>query len=112
MQKTIHLLLVEDNPGDVLLIRESLGQCDLSVDVTIAEDGTQALARLNEDFKADLIILDLNIPRMDGYAVLERLGKIKTPIAVFTWATEGANRALELGARQVVQKPSDFAEFV
>ncbi len=112
MQKTIHLLLVEDNPGDVLLIRESLRQCSLPVDVTIAEDGTQALARLNEGFKADLIILDLNIPRMDGYALLERLGVINTPIVVFTWATEGAQRALDLGAREIVQKPSDFTEFV
>jgi two-component system response regulator len=112
MQKTIHLLLVEDNPGDVLLIRESLRQCSLSVDVTIAEDGTQALARLNEGFKADLIILDLNTPRMDGYVLLERLGAIKTPIVVFTWATEGTQRALDLGAREIVQKPSDFTEFV
>jgi two-component system, chemotaxis family, response regulator Rcp1 len=112
MQKTIHLLLVEDNPGDVLLIRESLRQCSVSVDVTIAEDGTGALAILNGGFKADIIILDLNIPRMDGYAVMERLGRISTPIIVFTWSTEGAERALSLGAQEVVQKPGDFSEFV
>jgi two-component system, chemotaxis family, response regulator Rcp1 len=112
MQKTIHLLLVEDNPGDVLLIRESLRHCSLPVDVTIAENGTQALARLTEGFKADLIILDLNLPQLDGYALLERLGVIDTPIVVFSWATEGTQRALDLGARDIVQKPSDFAEFV
>src|SRR5438552_12810639 len=112
MQESIHLLLVEDNPGDVLLIRESLRQCSVSVDVTIAEDGSQALALLNEGFEADLIILDLNVPRMDGYALMERLGVIDTPIIVFTWSVEGAERALALGAREVVRKPSDFAEFI
>jgi two-component system, chemotaxis family, response regulator Rcp1 len=112
MQKTIHLLLVEDNPGDVLLIRESLRHCSWPVDVTIAEDGTQALARLNEGIEADLIILDLNLPRMDGYALLERLGVIDIPIVVFSWATEGTQRAIDLGAREIVQKPSDFSEFV
>jgi len=112
MQETIHLLLVEDNPGDVLLVRESLRQCSESVDVTIAEDGTRAVALLSAGFKADLIILDLNIPRMDGYAVMERLGRISTPIIAFTWSVEGAERALALGAREVVQKPSDFSDFI
>ncbi len=112
MQKTIHLLLVEDNPGDVLLIRESLRQCSVSVDVTIAEDGAQALAVLNEGFQADLIMLDLNIPRIDGYALMESLGIVKTPIIVFTWSVEAAERALALGAREVVRKPGDFAEFI
>src|SRR5437588_380950 len=112
MQKTIHLLLVEDNPGDVLLIRASLRQCSLSVDVTIAEDGSQALALLSEGFEADLIMLDLNVPRMDGYTLMERLGPIDTPIIVFTWSDTGAGRAMALGAREVVRKPSDFSEFI
>src|SRR5258706_13809032 len=112
MQKTIHLLLVEDNPGDVLLVRESLRQCSVLVGVNIAEDGTQAMALLNAGFEADLILLDLNVPRMDGYVFMERLGVIDTPIIVFTWSIEGAERALALGAREVVRKPSDFAEFV
>jgi chemotaxis family two-component system response regulator Rcp1 len=112
MQKTVHLLLVEDNPGDVLLIRESLRQCSLPVDVTIAEDGSRALALLDEGFQADLIMLDLDIPRVDGYAFMERVGVIKTPIVVFAWSIEGAERAMELGAREVVRKPSDFSEFV
>src|SRR5260370_42711150 len=112
MPETIHLLLVEDNPGDVLLIRESLRQCSVSVDVTIAEDGTRALELLRAGFKADLIILDLNMPRMDGYAVMERLGRISTPIIAFTWSIEGTERALALGAREVMQKPSDFSAFI
>ncbi len=112
MQECIHLLLVEDNPGDVLLIREALRQCSQSVDVTIAEDGARALQLLRAGFKADLIILDLNIPRMDGYAVMECLGQIRTPIIAFTWSIEGAERALTLGAKEVVRKPSDYSAFI
>jgi CheY-like chemotaxis protein len=102
--ETIHLLLIEDNPGDVLLIRESLRQCSLPVDVTIAEDGTLALAMLNGAFKPDLIILDLRIPRLDGFAVLARMPPTDTPIVVFTWGVEDSERALALGAREVNQE--------
>src|SRR5260221_11236439 len=112
MQESIHLLLVEDNPGDVLLIREALRQCSLPVDVTIAEDGARALQLLGAGFKADLIILDLNIPRMDGYAVMEWLGRISTPIIVFTLSIEGAERALTLGSTEGLRKPSELAAFV
>src|SRR5260370_30879302 len=112
MQESIHLLLVEDNPGDVLLIREARRQCSLSVDVTIAEDGARALQLLRAGFKADLIMLDLSMPRIDGYAVMEWLGRISTPIIVFTWSIEAAERALTLGATEVVRKPSHFSAFV
>jgi len=112
MPEPIHLLLIEDNPGDVLLVRESLRQCSLPVDVTIAEDGTQARDVLNSGFEPDLIIVDLNIPRMDGYAFMEQLGPSETPIVVFTLAIEGAERALALGAREIVQKPSEYTAFV
>ena len=63
----IHLLLIEDSPGDVLLIREALRHGPVPVEVTIAEDGAQALALLNDGLQPDLIILDLSIPRLDGY---------------------------------------------
>lgn len=112
MREPIHLLLVEDNPGDVLLVRESLRYCSLPVDVTIAEDGTQAQHLLRTGFVPDLIVLDLNVPRMDGYSFLEQSEPSKVPIIVFTWATEGAERALALGARELIRKPSDYAAFV
>jgi CheY-like chemotaxis protein len=114
MRQPIHLLLVEDNPGDALLVRGSLRQCPggVVVDVTIAEDGAIALALLNGGFKPDLTILDLNIPRIDGYTVLERLELKTMPVVVFTSASTGTDRALMLGAREVVQKPTDFPAFV
>lgn len=112
MRNQIHLLLVEDNPGDVFLVREALRHCSTSVDVTIAGDGQLALTLLSEGFKPDLIILDLNIPKLDGFAVLERIGRGTAPIAVFTCSADGTDRALALGAREVVQKPSEFPAFV
>jgi CheY-like chemotaxis protein len=107
----VHLLLVEDSPGDVLLIREAVRHGPVAADVTIAEDGPRALALLNEGFKPDLIILDLTIPRLDGYAVLERIMPCPTPVVVFTWAVEGAERAVALGACDVIEKPSELTAF-
>ena len=108
----IHLFLIEDSPGDVLLIREALRHGPVPVDVTIAEDGAQALALLNDGLQPDLIILDLSIPRLDGYAVLERIMPSPAPVVVFTWAVEGAERAIALGAREVIKKPSELTAYV
>jgi len=110
--ETVHLLLVEDNPGDVFLVREALRHCLVPVDVTIAEDGARALGLLSQDFKPDLIILDLNIPKIDGYTVLERIKHRQAPVVVFTSGTGDARRALALGASEVVEKPTDFAAFI
>src|SRR5258708_8092724 len=105
MQESIHLLLVEDNPGDVLLIREALRQCSLSVDVTIAEDGARALQLLRAGFKADLIMLDLSMPRIDGYAVMEWLGRIRTPIIFFTLSIQAAQPPLHLRPPLIFRNP-------
>src|SRR5438477_5993116 len=67
----LHLLLVEDNPADVLMVREGLRASAIPVDVMIAYDGEQALRLLGEmHFKPDFIILDLAIPKFDGLTVL------------------------------------------
>jgi CheY-like chemotaxis protein len=65
------LLLVEDSTADAILIREALRRVDVDQDVEIAQDGIQALERLRTDSpRPDLVLLDLNLPRMDGRAVL------------------------------------------
>jgi CheY-like chemotaxis protein len=64
-------LLVEDNAGDALLVGQALAECPIPVHLHIARDGEQALQILGDpEFKPDLIILDLNIPKISGYAVL------------------------------------------
>lgn len=65
------------------------------------------------EFSPGLIILDLNIPRIPGSAVLERYHSLKTPIVIFSssWNEAEISRAMELGAREFAQKPTDLQSF-
>ena len=107
------ILLIEDSAGDILLIKQVLSQARVTVHLTVAVDGEQALQILaNPEFEPDLIILDLNIPKISGLEVLEHR-KPTAPIVVFTSSSNPAERerAKELGVREFVQKPIDFGEF-
>ena len=112
--KPIDVLLVEDNAGDTLLIQQTLVECSIPVKLHVARDGEQALQMLDsQDLKPRLIILDLNIPRIPGSAVLERYQSTRIPIVIFSssWNEAEIHRALELGARDFVQKPTDIQAF-
>jgi len=112
--KPIEVLLVEDNAGDTLLIQQTLAEGSISVKLHVARDGEQALQMLdNPEFTPGLIILDLNIPRIPGSAVLERYHSTKIPIVIFSssWNEAEISRALELGAREFAQKPTDLQAF-
>jgi chemotaxis family two-component system response regulator Rcp1 len=111
--KTIHLLLVEDSHADVLLIRESLRSCSVPVDVTVAEDGARALWLLSGGLEPDLVILDLNIPRISGLELLMQYEQKDIPVVVFSSSENPDHRkqALELGARDYVHKPIDLEPF-
>jgi DNA-binding response OmpR family regulator len=112
----LHLLLIEDNPADVLMVREALRSSPTPADVIIAYDGEQALRMLSEfNFKPDFVILDLNIPKVDGHAILERYQSAGgPPIVVFTHSAneEDRRRALASGARDYVVKPANFRPFL
>jgi CheY-like chemotaxis protein len=113
MQK-VEVFLVEDNPADVLLIRVALSQVPFPPQILVANDGEQALAMLNSaDFRPQLIILDLNMPRVDGQAVLQQYQQKNIPIVVFSSTQNQAEvqRALDLGAREYVQKPIGFEPY-
>ena len=109
------VLLVEDNAGDALLVGQALADCSTPVHLHIARDGEQALQFLEQpDFKPDLIILDLNIPKMSGYAVLALYPpKKKTPVVVFSASDNEADidRAFSLGAKDFVHKPMDLDDY-
>jgi CheY-like chemotaxis protein len=110
MQKA-EVFLVEDNPADVLLMRVALSQVASPLHILVANDGEQALAMLNSaDFQPRLIILDLNMPRVDGQAVLQQYRQKNIPIVIFSSTQNQAEvqRALALGAREYVQKPIGF----
>lgn len=107
------ILLIEDNAGDVLLIRQIISEVPLPVKFSVALDGEQAIRMLADPgFKPDLIFLDLNIPRVPGIAVLAQC-KPTAPVVVFSSSSNPAEiqRAKELGVREFVQKPIDFKEF-
>lgn len=108
------VVLVEDNVGDTLLVGQALADFPTPIHLRIARDGEQALQILGEpDFKPDLIILDLNIPKISGYAVLAAHQLKKTPVVVFTASENEADegRALSLGAQEFIRKPMNLDEY-
>jgi len=108
------VLLVEDNAGDVLLIGQALAGQPAPVHLRIARDGEQALQILGEPgFKPDLIILDSNLPRISGYAVLASYLTRQSPVVVFSASqNEGdVGRVLSLGAKDFVRKPLNLGDY-
>ena len=107
------VFVIEDNPGDIVMIWHVLAESGIKVKVHIALDGQQALQMLTEPhFEPNLIVLDLNIPKIPGLALLERWSG-KTPVVIFSSTTDEGEkrRALALGARECVSKSSDLHEF-
>ena len=120
----IKILFVEDNPGDVRLVKEAINDCNRSVELTIARDGEQAIKLLNaiagrpkEDFP-DLILLDLNLPRKNGREVLAEIKNDPTlrsiPVIVFTASQAESDilAAYNLHANCYVPKPIDLDDFL
>jgi CheY-like chemotaxis protein len=69
----VEVLLAEDNEGDARLIKEIVSRCSVAVRITVAEDGEKALALLADpQFKPDLIITDMNMPKVAGPELLKR----------------------------------------
>jgi two-component system, chemotaxis family, response regulator Rcp1 len=107
------VLLIEDNAGDALLIGQALAEGRVPVHLLIARDGEQALQILGEpDFKPDLIILDLNLPKISGHSVLASCVK-STAVVVFTASVDGEDegRVMLLGAKEFVRKPLDLKDY-
>lgn len=120
------LLLVEDNPGDEALAIRALQQSDVAHHVIVARDGAEALDYLfctGEHQERDpsempaLVLLDLNMPKVDGIEVLRRIkadGRNRqVPVVVFTSSTQGKDvvSAYDLGANSYIEKPVNFDEF-
>ena len=110
----VEVLLVEDNPGDVGLVREAIGECGLPINLTIASDGEEALKTLAGDFNPALIILDLNLPKVSGLTVLKICQGGRSAIVVFSSSYSDAEiaRALRLGAREFIRKPIEFTAYL
>src|SRR3984885_10960927 len=112
MERVRHIFVIEDNAGDVLLIRQILQQQQIPVRIHVARDGSQALFMLAEGrFQPDLILLDLNLPKVSGCWFLER-SKPEDPVVVFSSSSNPADirGSVELGAEEFDQKPTDLEE--
>jgi chemotaxis family two-component system response regulator Rcp1 len=111
--RPVEVLLIEDNVGDILLIQQALAGESVPVSLHVAVDGEQAVELLTDHFHPDLIVLDLNIPKLTGLAVLEQCHP-EVPVVVFTSSSSPRDhlRAIELGAKDYVQKASDLGEYM
>ncbi len=120
----LRLLLVEDNPGDVMLFREAIKEYKIANQLAVVHDGEAALAYVRgeapyEDApRPDLVLLDLNLPRLDGQAVLsamkqdERTRTIPVVVMTSSQAETDILRSYQLQANCYVTKPLDFDQFM
>jgi CheY-like chemotaxis protein len=117
------VLLVEDDPGDVVIAKEALRASRLKSKLNVVPDGVEAMKylRREDDYasaeRPDLILLDLNLPRKSGHEVLEEVKSDpmlrRIPIVVLTTsgADEDVVRSYDLHANVFVTKPVDFDHF-
>jgi CheY-like chemotaxis protein len=132
LTRSIEILLVEDNPGDVNLTRIALADRrettqkfrEIDVNLSVVADGVEAMDFLNHQGQyaqavhPDLILLDWNLPRKDGREVLleikadERLQRIPVVVLTTSQAEEDILRAYNLHANCYITKPLDFNQFV
>lgn len=121
--RTIRILLVEDNPGDVRLTVEAFKDSKLDNPLDVVKDGIEALAYLNQEGEyadkplPDLILLDLNLPRMDGRELLAaikadpRLKLIPVVVLTTSKAEQDVLKSYLLHASCFITKPVDFDKF-
>ena len=119
-EEPIEVLLVEDDPGDVLMIREAFDENKVRNTLHHVADGVEAIAFLRDPARRrpDLVLLDLNLPRKDGREVLAEVKgdpELRSiPIVVLTTseAEEDILRSYDLHANAYVTKPVDFERFI
>ncbi|GAA5141928.1 response regulator [Nocardioides marinquilinus] len=119
----LSVLLVEDDPGDVMIAQEALAAGRLSTDLHVVTDGVEALSylRRTDDYagadRPDLILLDLNLPKKSGHEVLAEvkadpeLRRIPVVVLTTSQAQEDVARSYDLHASVHVSKPVDFDQF-
>jgi DNA-binding response OmpR family regulator len=117
----LSVLLIEDNPADVFLVKEALRTHAVKFDMNWISDGEQALRAIDHFTPAappDIVVLDLNLPKVDGKELLARIRQNsifnKTPVVILTSSDSPADRveAAALGATCYIQKPPTLNEFL
>jgi len=120
----VDVLLIEDNPGDVRLTREALKEAHIAVNLHVANDGLEAMKMLRQEAPysgqpmPDLVLLDLNMPKMDGREVLrliktdEKLKHIPVVILTTSGAEKDIAQAYGLHANCYITKPVELDQFM
>jgi len=125
--KSKTILLIEDNPSDVELTKRALEKSHIANELTVAEDGQEALdylfgsnqltgQKMNE--LHTLILIDLKLPKVDGLEVLrriradERTGRLAVVILTTSNEEQDIAQSYDLGANSYIRKPVDFNQFV
>jgi CheY-like chemotaxis protein len=121
---SVSILLAEDNPADIYLIRRALTENNVCCHLQVALDGNEALSLLRSEGKfkdaarPNLILLDLNLPRHDGMEILQHVRQDRqladVPVIVFTSSDSPADRrsATHLGVTRFIRKPSLLDDFM
>ncbi len=121
---TIRVLLIEDNPGDIRLTQEIFKEGSLKCELEVAQDGYEAMEFLKniseseEKNYPDLILLDLNLPGLNGKEILQKLKNSedfkRIPVVVLTTshAPDDINSSYDLHANCYITKPIDVEQFI
>jgi CheY-like chemotaxis protein len=122
--KALHVLLAEDNEGDVFLVEEALRFHNIEFQLHVQADGLAAIRYIedldgaSEDPCPDVLLLDLNLPKVDGHDVLNvlrahpRCSRMPVIIMTSSDAPQDRQRAELMGATYYFRKPSDLTEFM
>ena len=122
-ERNMRILLVEDSPADVRLLREALKDASITVRMTTVRDGVEAMEYLHgtlrgQDPRPDLILLDLNLPRKSGREVLAEIktdtGLRAIPVIIMSSsnADEDVEFAYSYSANSFITKPADLPEYM
>ena len=122
--RSLKVLLVEDNEGDVRLIKEAFNESKIEKTFSVAKDGEDALNYLykrgvynTETLRPDIILLDINLPRKNGFEVLESiksdpdLKRIPVIMLSSSSSEDHISKSYELSANCYITKPVDFDEY-
>lgn len=122
--RNLDLLLVEDDPGDVAMTREALAEAGHAIDLHVVTNGEDAIAYLRCEgpfegaSRPDLVLLDLNLPRLGGLEVLAQVKNdprlLRIPVVVLTTSRSDSDilRSYDLHANAVVTKPVGYEKFM
>ena len=122
--KPVEILLVEDNPADVRLMKEALKDGKMRNNLHVVEDGVEAMAYLRREgnysnaVTPDIVLLDLNLPKKSGIEVLQEIkgdeNLKKTPVVILTTSKseEDIVKSYNLHANCYITKPVDLEQFI